>query len=189
MKRKFTVKQRTFIEEYLVDLNATQAAIRAGYSRKTAKEIGCENLSKPNIQEAIRVAMDERSQRTGVTVDRVLAAIAKIGFSDIREIFTGSGKLCPITDLPDDIATAIQSIDVVARPIDVSDDDIKEVEHVYKIKLSDKLKGLELLGKHLGMFDSRFGMAQRSVILNMNYGGAETSKNIGQNTIIDVDVA
>ena len=103
MKRKFTVKQRTFIEEYLVDLNATQAAIRAGYSRKTAKEIGCENLSKPNIQEAIRVAMDERSQRTGVTVDRVLAAIAKIGFSDIREIFTVSGKLCPITDLPDDI--------------------------------------------------------------------------------------
>jgi len=190
MRNIFTAKQHAFIEEYLVDLNATQAAIRAGYSKKTAKEMGCENLSKPNIQEAIRVAMDERSQRTGITVDRVVEAIAKIGFSDIREIFTGTDKLCSITDLPDGIASAVQSIEVVVRPIGATGDDgINEVEHVYKIRLSDKLKVLELLGKHLGMFDSRFGLAHGTPLLNMNYGNAETPKKIEQNTIIDVDAA
>lgn len=67
-----TKKQKRFVEEYLIDLNATQAAIRAGYSPATAKEIGCENLTKPNISEAIAKAMAERSRRTGVNQDRVL---------------------------------------------------------------------------------------------------------------------
>ncbi|MSQ98316.1 MAG: terminase small subunit [Xanthomonadales bacterium] len=180
MNSKLTPKQRTFCEEYLVDLNATQAAIRAGYSKKTAKETGCENLSKPNIQDAIRTAMDERSLRTRITVDRVLAEIAKIGFSDIREIFTADDKLRSIADLPDDIAAAVQSIEVAVRPTGLADDDgFKDGELVYKIKLSDKLKGLELLGKHLGMFNSKVG-PRRAVTLYLNYGSDKTAKLIEQ---------
>ena len=76
-----TKKQKRFVEEYLIDLNATQAAIRAGYSPATAKEIGCENLTKPNISEAIAKAMAERSRRTGVNQDRVLQELAKIAFA------------------------------------------------------------------------------------------------------------
>jgi len=62
---RLTAKQKRFIEEYLIDMNATQAAIRAGYSPDSAKEIGCENLTKPNIKAAIDKAMAERSRRTG----------------------------------------------------------------------------------------------------------------------------
>ena len=87
-----TKKQKRFVEEYLIDLNATQAAIRAGYSPTTAKEIGCENLTKPNISEAIAKAMAERSRRTGVNQDRVLQELAKIKMYDKRSALVDLGK-------------------------------------------------------------------------------------------------
>jgi phage terminase small subunit len=73
-----TPKQRRFVEEYLIDLNATQAAIRAGYSEDTARSIASENLTKPDIQEAIARAMDARSKRTEITQDYVLQGICRI---------------------------------------------------------------------------------------------------------------
>ena len=79
---KLTDKQQTFVEEYLVDLNATQAAIRAGYSEKTAKDIGCQNLAKLYIQDAISKAMDARSERTAITADNVLKEIASLAFKE-----------------------------------------------------------------------------------------------------------
>lgn len=81
-------KQRRFVEEYLVDLNATQAAIRAGYSRKTAASIGEENLRKPEIQAAIKAAMTARQERTEITQDRVIAELAKIAFGDSRNVMS-----------------------------------------------------------------------------------------------------
>ena len=75
-----TKKQKRFVEEYLIDLNATQAAIRAGYSPDSARDIGCENLTKPNIKAAIDRAMAERSRRTGINQDRVIQEIAKLAF-------------------------------------------------------------------------------------------------------------
>lgn len=72
---KLTARQQAFIREYLVDLNATQAAIRAGYSQKTAQEIGAENLSKPMIAAAIQAAMDKRAQKTDITAEYVLRTI------------------------------------------------------------------------------------------------------------------
>jgi len=73
--KKLTDKQKMFVKEYLIDLNATQAAIRAGYSESTAKEIGCENLTKPNIAEAIQEAMSERSEKVEITAEDVLTGI------------------------------------------------------------------------------------------------------------------
>lgn len=75
---RLTDKQRRFVDEYLIDLNATQAAIRAGYSRKTAYSIGQENLTKPEIQEAIQVENDKRSGRTQITQDYVLQKLKEI---------------------------------------------------------------------------------------------------------------
>ena len=80
-----TTKQERFVEEYLVDLNATQAAIRAGYSEKTAAAVGCENLTKPNIADALAAAFSARSQRTEITQDMVVAELASIGFAKIPE--------------------------------------------------------------------------------------------------------
>lgn len=79
-------RQQRFVEEYLIDLNATQAAIRAGYSEDTARAIGCENLTKPDIASAVEAAMAERSKRVQVTADEVLRELVDVAFSDVNDL-------------------------------------------------------------------------------------------------------
>lgn len=151
-----TPKQQRFVEEYLVDLNATEAAKRAGYSERTAYSIGQENLNKPEIAEAIEAAQQQRAERTEVTADRVLDELARIGFADLRGAFTPGGNLLPPEDWPDGLAAAISAIEVVTKPSGgQGEDGSKEVEHVHKIKLWDKNSALEKIAKHLGMFVDR----------------------------------
>ncbi|OUQ17742.1 terminase small subunit [Lachnoclostridium sp. An138] len=139
-----TKKQKRFIEEYLIDLNATQAAIRAGYSPKTAKDIGCENLAKPNISDAIDKAMAERSRRTGINQDRILLELARIGLAKITDVVDpDTGKLLPNAS-EDDLA-CIQSIKI--KP--------NEFGTEREVKLYDKKSALVDLGKHLGMFKDK----------------------------------
>lgn len=146
---KLTPKQERFVQEYLVDLNATAAAIRAGYSRKTANRIASENLSKPDIQTAIQEAKQARSQRTEITQDMVIQELAKLGFFDIRKLFDKDGKPLDISKLDDDTAAALVGLDVQ----DVSDSDGNYVGFIKKYKMADKIKALELLGKHLGTWE------------------------------------
>ena len=137
-----TKKQKRFIEEYLIDLNATQAAIRAGYSPDTAKSIGSENLTKPDIKAQIARAMAERSRRTGVNADRVIMELAKIAFVNANDVIDAETATLRPDALPEDTA-AIQSVKVKT----FGEDGLER-----EIKMADKLKALELLGKHLGMF-------------------------------------
>lgn len=189
MKNMLTPKQSMFVEEYLVDLNATQAAIRSGYSKKTARQVGSQNLSKPNIQAAITKAMDERSKRTGITADRVLKEIASMSFADIREIFTKSGQLRAVHSMPDRISAAVQSVEVVVRPTgELDDDGNREVAHVHKIRLADKLKGLEMLCKHLGLFNDNSSLTPGGVHITMNYGPPE-GREISQGKTIEGEQA
>jgi phage terminase small subunit len=168
MAEDLTAKQQRFVAEYLIDLNATQAAIRAGYSQPTAYSIGHENLSKPEIAQAIAEAQAERAKRTEVTADRVLKELAKIGFSDIRRVFTPAGELLPPTDMDDDTAACIASVEVVTRRVHGASDGMEEqahggalkragseVEYIHKIKAWDKLGALTQIGKHLGMFTDK----------------------------------
>jgi phage terminase small subunit len=154
-----TAKQQRFIGEYLIDLNATQAAIRAGYSAKTAGQIGDENLKKPEIAEAVAARQAVISQKLEVTQERVVAELAKIGFSDVRRLFDDGGRLHHVTMLPDDAAACIQSIEVDAkRSRKLSSDEETteyEAEATLKIRLWDKRAALVDLGKHLGMFKER----------------------------------
>lgn len=151
---QMTDKQQRFVEEYLVDLNATQAAIRAGYSADTAKEIGYENLTKPHIQSAVAVAQKKRSERTQVTADMVVKELARIGFSDIRSVLTPDGSLLDPQDWDANTAASIASIEVVTNTGDHGKDanGRKIVEHTHKIKVWDKNAALEKLAKHLGMY-------------------------------------
>ena len=137
-----TEKQKRFVEEYLIDLNATQAAIRAGYSPDTAKSIGSENLTKPDITAQIARAMAERSRRTGVNADRVIMELAKIAFVNANDVIDPKTATIKEGALPEDTA-AIQSVKVKT----FGEDGLER-----EIKMADKLKALELLGKHLGMF-------------------------------------
>ena len=140
-----TKKQKRFIEEYLIDLNATQAAIRAGYSSDTAYSIGNENMKKPEIKACIDKAMAERSRRTGVNADRVLMELAKVAFVNASDVIDADTATVKADALPEDTA-AIQSVKVKT----FGEDGLEK-----EIKMADKLKALELLGKHLGMFKDK----------------------------------
>lgn len=156
-KGKLTEKQQRFVDEYLIDLNATQAAIRAGYSVKTADAIGCENLTKPNIQQAIAKRMAERSKRTGINQDRVVLELAKIAFVKMTDIVDDHGRIKG-TATDDDLA-CIESIKYKESDNEFGGSVEREV------KIGSKLKALELLGKHLGMWNDKVDLNITSPIV------------------------
>ena len=148
-----TDKQQAFVEEYLIDLNATQAAIRAGYSEKTAQQIGSENLSKPVIQEAIREKQQERSERTQITADKVLKELALLGFANMEDYIRVTGEGDPFIDLSDltrEQAAAISEV-AVDDYTEGRGEDARDVRKV-RLKFHDKRGALVDIGKHLGMF-------------------------------------
>lgn len=162
-----TKKQKIFCEEYLIDLNATQAAIRAGYSVASAGSIGSENLEKPEIRARIDEALAERSKRTGINADRVLREIARIAFVNAADVINFDSATIAEGASEDDTA-AISSVKV--KTIPTSDGEGVERE----IRLADKLKALELCGKHLGMFkDNPEANIPVTVVINYDYGGED----------------
>lgn len=143
-----TAKQDRFVEEYLVDLNATQAAIRAGYSAKTAEWIGPQLLGKTHVAKAVSDAMEVRSKRVHVTQDRIIIELARIAFSDARQVMRWGPDGVELIDsdsLSDDAAALVSE---VAQTVTRAGGSIKA-------KVHDKLKALEMLGRHLGMFKDR----------------------------------
>ena len=142
-----TKKQKLFVEEYLIDLNATQAAIRAGYSPDTAYSIGQENLKKPEIKNAIDKALAERSRRTGINQDRVLMELARIALLNPANVVDFDEATIREDATVDDLA-AVASVKVKRFPT-------KEGEGIEReIKFYDKNKALDALGRHLGMFQN-----------------------------------
>ncbi|MBP3958357.1 terminase small subunit [Gemmata sp. G18] len=148
MATELTPKQQRFVEEYLIDLNATQAAIRAGYSEDTAGSMGHENLKKPEIQAALKEAMDARSQRTQITADMVMAELGRLGFSNIRHYMSWNDsavQLVPSEELNDD---ATRCIAEVSQTVTAEGGTVK-------LKLHDKVSALEKIARHLGMFNDK----------------------------------
>lgn len=151
-----TPKQNRFVEEYLIDFNATQAAIRAGYSKDTAYSIGSENLNKPEIKKMIEEKTKEFSDKSLVTKEMVVAELAKIGFSNMQDYMSITKDGDPFVDLSAltrDQAAAISEF-TVDDYTEGRGDDTRDIKRV-KIKLSDKRSALVDLGKHLGMFTDR----------------------------------
>lgn len=144
-----TKKQKRFAEEYLIDLNATQAAIRAGYSPDTANEQGSRLLANVSVSNEINRAMAERSKRTGVNADRVVRELAKIAFVNAADVINAKDATLR-NDATEDDTAAIQSVKVKT----FGDDGLER-----EIKMADKLKALELLGKHLGMFKDKLELS------------------------------
>ncbi|MFG1206907.1 terminase small subunit [Xanthobacter flavus] len=146
-----TKKQAEFVREYLVDLNATQAAIRAGYSKRTARFMAAENLAKPNIAAAVEAAMAERAARTEITADRVLRELAKLAFFDIRKAFRPDGSLKPLNEMDDETAASIAGLEVS----EFTDGDGGAIGYLKKIKIADKRAALVDIGRHLGMWNDK----------------------------------
>ena len=147
---KLTDKQQRFVDEYLIDLNATQAAIRAGYSAKTADQQGSRMLANVKVKQAVAEKQAQRSKRTGVNQDRVVLELAKVAFAKMTDIVDSNGKIKE--DASSDDLACIESIKY------------KESDNEYggsverEVKIASKLKALELLGKHLGMWSDKFNV-------------------------------
>ncbi len=147
-EQQLTDRQERFCREYVVDLNATQAAIRAGYSSKTANRIATKILSKAVIKKKIAQLQSEIAKRTEITADMVVRELAAIGFADVRECFDQLGNIINPKKLPDSIAKVVAGIDVI---------EVKKDVKVKKLKLWNKVAALESLAKHLGMYQQESG--------------------------------
>lgn len=147
--RKLSDKQARFVEEYLVDLNATQAAVRAGYSPKTANEQGARLLANVSVSARLQEARQAHSKNIGLTTERLLQEAMRLAFFDIRKLVDGDGNPIPIQQLDDDTAAAIQGLELATEK---SRDDDGNVTVVRKYKIADKNAAIERLFKHKGLF-------------------------------------
>ncbi len=154
---EFSELEARFIREYLVDLNASAAAKRAGYAEKSAQSQGSKLLKRPRVRAAIDEAKAERAKRTEINADNVLRELAKLAFSDIRKLFQ-DGSLIAIDHLGDDVAPAVAGVDVVTKNLGEG-----EVEYIAKIKLWDKLGALDKLGRHLSLFQDNLNLTSNSI--------------------------
>lgn len=145
-----TPKQAAFVQQYLVDKNATQAAIRAGYSAKTASAIGEENLRKPEIRAAIDSAMSDIAVELGITAKRVLQERSRLAFFDVRKLFRDNGSPIPVNELDADTAAAIAGLEV-AEIWEGSGEDRQFVGYLKKYKLASKDPSLTSLEKYFGL--------------------------------------
>lgn len=146
---KLNDRQRQFVREYLIDFNATQAAIRAGYSPKAATAVASRLLTNANVSAAIEEGRQRLAEKTDITAERVLAELAKIAFLDVRKAFNADGSLKPIDELDDNTAAAIAGLEVAAI-----NEDGATIGSLKKIKLADKISALEKLGRNLNLFNT-----------------------------------
>lgn len=163
-----TPKQKIFADEYLIDLNATRA-YKVAYPKvkkdESARVNGSKLLTNTNVVAYIDERMKEREKRTEITQDRVLQELAKLGFFDIRKLFDDSGKPLDITGLDGETVACIAGLDVM-EAYEGAGENKEFVGYIRKYKMADKLKALELLGKHLGMFKDKVELS----------GGLDTEK-------------
>lgn len=142
-----TPKQTRFVEEYLLDMNATQAAIRAGYSEKTAMEQGHQLLQNTSVAPHIAAALAERSERTKINADWMLTRLAAEAEADLADLYDDNGNLLPVKQWPliwrQGLVAGVETVREKGRGEEESD------SHVDKIKISDRVKRLELIGKHV----------------------------------------
>lgn len=174
---KLTEKQKRFVQEYLVDLNATAAAKRAGYSEKSASRIAVELLNKTQVSAEIQKQQAKRQKRVEITQEKVLEELAAIAFANGTDFATinrnGLVRLVPTDDLPEDKKKAVASI--------------KEGQYGTEVKVHDKVKALELLAKHLGMFDSKNGGSETPENNIFEVIDQSTREEIGTDEIPEIE--
>lgn len=169
---KLTPMESRFVKEYAVDLNASAAARRAGYSEKTAGEQACRLLKRVRIQEAIEREFRERQQRTEIKADRVLQELAIIGFADIRDYIdidadSGAVKMKTFDEMRPNASRAIESIseDRIIKGSATGNGDEIILNDKKKFKLHAKINALELLGRHLGIFKDALPLSGMAFVI------------------------
>lgn len=147
---ELTGKRARFVDEYLIDLNGTQAAIRAGYSEKTANEQASRLLTNVSVQAQLQKRMTDREKRTEINADYVLKRLVEIDQLDVLDILQDDMSFKPLSEWPKGWRQYLVGFDI-AEMFEGSGDDRSMVGLMKKIKWPDKVKNLELLGKHVNV--------------------------------------
>ena len=145
-KPGLTPKQTRFVSEYLIDLNATQAAKRVGYHPKMAAAL----IANPSIKAEIAARTQAQLHKLDLTAERVKERIALLAFQDVRRLFDTKGNLLPVQSLSDEAAYTVGSFEVIKKNAEAGDG---HTDTVHKIKILDPVKPLEILAKHFGLLD------------------------------------
>jgi phage terminase small subunit len=187
-KKSLTKKEGFFVLEYLVDLNATEAAKRAGYAAKSAASIGSELLQKPHIAAAVKEATDKRSAKLGITADFVLAGFHNIANVDIANAYDENGKLLPIHKIPVEVRKAIAGAKITnkTREVEILKDQkgnpekqITTTSELSELKFWNKVDALKAVGEHLQMFIKKIELSGK---VEIDYAGkiAKARARIGK---------
>jgi phage terminase small subunit len=149
-----TPRQQAFVREYLLDLNATQAAIRAGYSARSAEVNGNRLLRNAQVRRAVDEAIQKRAERLQVKADDVLEGLRRLAFFDPADFYEKSGALKNIHDIPKEVRMALAGFEV-DELFEGHGEDRTQIGNTVKVKWWDRPKTLELLGKHLKLFTEK----------------------------------
>jgi len=156
---EITDKMRQFVDEYLIDLNGTQAAIRAGYSESTAQEQSSQLLARPDIRALIEQAQKDRVDRVQINQDTTVNELKTIAFSDVADfVIVKEGGVIeqrPFNELKKEQTRCVKRIKQTVRTAQSSDGTVIHQTAVLELELYDKVKSLELLGRHLGIFNDK----------------------------------
>jgi phage terminase small subunit len=147
-------KQVAFVQEYVCDFNASQAAIRAGYSPKTAGAIGHENLNKPQIRRALEEIRHSVAERAAVQAADVLRLANAMAMANVRNYFNQNGEPLAPHELSEEAAAAVQGVDVVPTKFD---SDGKPTAWAYRYRLCDKSAAIDKLFRHFGLYEKESG--------------------------------
>jgi len=145
-----TPKRQRFVDEYLIDMNGTKAAIRAGFAESGARTEATRLLANAEVQKEIAQRTEKRFDKLEVTGNRVLEAISQIAFGDIRQMFTSDGQLKRPEEWDDDTAAAVAGLEIVT--VNKGEG---AVEHVAKVKRTDRLKALDMLARHHSLYNDK----------------------------------
>lgn len=148
---KLTPKEIVFAQEYIIDKNGSRAAACAGYSVSAAKQQAHLLLKKKRVRDEVNRLLKKQSVRLEITADQVVTELAKLAFSDVRPLFGDDGLLKNINDLDNKVTAAISSVESLEE-YDGHGDRRTIIGNTKKIRLWDKLRALEMLGRHLKMF-------------------------------------
>ncbi len=168
-----TARQQRFVDEYLVDLNATQAAIRAGYSPKTARSVGSENLTKPDIKAAIAKGREERLTRVKRSADEVILALENIGYLDTTAIWNADRSMKHPMDWPPELRLCVKRFRVIRRNAEAGDG---HTDIMWDVEFWPKLEALRLLGLHHGQFAEKHEHTHLVVIADALEAGRNRSR-------------
>jgi phage terminase small subunit len=166
---ELTEQQKKFCREYMKDFNGTQAAVRAGYSKKSAGEQATRLLGNVNAQKFIKSLQEKNANKHEGLADEIVAELKKIGFSDIKKFLDADNTVKDISELPSELTTLVESIKKVET--EFGDEDHGGTKKSVQFKLHSKLDALEKLAKYVGLYEA--DNRQRGAVITVNIDDAE----------------